>query len=325
MTDQISLSIIVVSFNTKDVLRQCLAKVEKNSQGIEMEVFVVDNNSSDGSVEMISTEFPDYKLIANSENLGFAAGNNVALRLAKGRYVLLLNSDAYLLPYTLEKTLKYMEKNHKCGILGVKLISEDGSMQPSARKLPDPLSKFLVMSGLSDKYPGSRFFGSPDYKWWNHKEVREVGWVPGAYFLIRKDLIDEIGLLDERYFMYFEEIDYCFNALRSGWKVVFYPDAEVIHLGGQSSANTTKRITNSGKQLINFRVKSEFRYYRKNYSLFKLSLSAGVEILWRTMVLIRNIVRDDRDSVMKKEESAVILSTIFKTLYTDSLGGGKTK
>lgn len=323
MTDQILLSIVVVSFNTKDVLRECLARVDKYSQGIETEVLVVDNNSSDGSVEMISTEFPDFKLIANSENLGFAAGNNVALRIAKGRYVLLLNSDAYLLDDTLEKTLKYMENNPECGILGVKLISEDGSMQPSARNLPDPLSKFLVMSGLSDRYPGSRFFGSPDYKWWNHQEVKEVGWVPGAYFLIRKDVINEIGLLDERYFMYFEEIDYCLHAARSDWKVVFYPDARVIHLGGQSSARTKKRITISGKQLINFRVASEFRYYRKNYGLLTLCLSAGVEILWRTIVLIRNIMSDDMDSVTKKEESTAFLSTIFKTLYTDRLGKGK--
>lgn len=316
------LTIIIVSFNTKNILRECLNSVKKYTVGIESETFVVDNDSSDGSVEMVSKEFPEVKLIVNTENVGFAAGNNIALKKASGRHVLLLNSDVFLLPETIEKTVKFMDENRNCGILGVKLLSEDGSIQPSARKLPSPWNKFLVISGLASKFPKSRFFGSPDYSWWSHNEVREVGWVPGAYFLIRAELLKEIGLLDERYFMYFEEIDYCLQAIRAGWKVIFYPDGEVIHLRGQSSAATKKQITKTGKQLIGFRVKSEFRYYRKNFGVLSLFLSAGVEVFWKGLTLLKNITKNDDYSKIKKEEAILILNTIIKTLLNDRLGRG---
>ena len=323
MNNQPILSIIVVSYNTKDILKECLSRIEIYSKDINKEVFVVDNNSSDGSTEMVSSEFPNFELISNNKNLGFAAGNNVALKIASGRYVLLLNSDAFLMDDTLQKTINYMDSNEKAGILGIKLISEDGSLQPSARNLPNPLSKFLVMSGVSDKFPSSRFFGSPDYKWWNHEEIKQVGWVPGAFFLIRREVIDDIGLLDERYFMYFEEIDYCLQAALKGWETIFYPFAKVIHIGGQSSSKSKQKITQSGKQLINFRVKSEFRYYRKNYGFLRLFLSAFVEIAMKSTVLVKNILSDDNESIIKKEEARLILKTIIKTLYTDRLGQAK--
>lgn len=316
------LSIIIVSFNTRDVLRKCLNRVREYGAGIDLETFVVDNASGDGSADMVSMEFPEVNLIASSKNLGFAAGNNLALRRASGRFFLLLNSDAYLLPDTLESTIKFMEENPSCGVLGVKLIGEDGKLQPSARMLPNAWFKFLVISGIASKFPNSRALGGPDYSWWDHSDIREVGWVPGAYFLVRKEVTDRVGFLDERYFLYSEETDFCLQTKRAGWQVIFFPDARVIHLGGESSKTTKKRMSSVGKQLIHLRVKSEFRYYRKNFGLAHVLSVAGVEIFWKSIIWLKNTLIKDEHSDIKKEEAAVIIGLIVETLLKDDFGKG---
>ncbi len=314
------LSIVIVSFNTRDILRECLNRVRKYGAGMDLETFVVDNASGDESAEMVSREFPEVDLTASPKNLGFAAGNNVALRKASGRFLLLLNSDAYLLPSVLESTIRYMEKNAGCGVLGVRLVGEDGKLQPSARMLPNAWLKLLVISGIASRFPNSPVFGGPDYSWWDHSSVKEVGWVPGAYFLIRREVTDKIGFLDERYFLYSEETDFCLQTKRAGWQVIFYPDVEVIHLGGESSKTTKKRMSGSGKQLIHLRVKSEFRYYRKNFGLGSVLSVAAVEVFWKLVIWVKNTFVRDEKSDIKKEEAGVIMGLIFKTLIKDRFG-----
>ncbi|MGH1363399.1 MAG: glycosyltransferase family 2 protein [Calditrichia bacterium] len=316
------LSIIIVSYNTRDVLHECLRHVERYVEGIDSETFVVDNGSKDGSPEMVSKEFPWVKLIASSDNNGFAKGNNLAFEHASGEYVLLLNSDAYLKEGVLNSTLGFMEKHNKCGVLGIKMVGTDGDLQPSARMLPGAWKKFLVMSGIAARFPESPSLGGPDYTWWDHSSVKDVGWVVGAYFLIRRELVEQIGFLDERYFMYFEEIDFCLQAQRAGWRVVFFPEAEVIHLGGQSSGATKKRMSSTGKQLLNFRIESEFRYYRKNYGLAAVLASAGVELFWRSLVWCKNSLGGDEKQDMRREEAAVIVRLIVDTLRRDGFGRG---
>lgn len=323
MNDQATkeLSIVIVSYNTKEVLRECLLRVREHAKDLDHETFVVDNASHDGSAKMVSEEFPEVQLIASSKNVGFAAGNNLALRRAHGKFLLLLNSDAYLLPDVLESTLSFIKERPRCGILGVKLVGEDDVLQPSAREIPSPWQKFLVISGIASRFPHSKFLGGPDYSWWDHSEVKEVGWVVGAYFLFRREVAQEIGLLDERYFLYFEEIDYCLQAKRAGWEVLFFPDAKVIHLGGVSSMTTQKRISSSGRQLLDLRVKTEFRFYRKNFGLLRLLAAAGVELFWMSVVWCKNLLlgRGEKGA-LKREESRVVISTILKTLRQDHFG-----
>jgi len=314
------LSIIIVSFNTKDVLRNCLQRVRTYTQNIDCETWVADNDSKDGSADMVASEFPEVKLIAVKKNLGFAAGNNLCLRKASGKYFLLLNSDAYLLPGILKSTIQFMEHNPLCGVLGVKLIGEDGKLQPSARMLPTPWLKFLVISGLASRFPHSKALGGPDYPWWDHSSTKVVGWVPGAYFLISKQLTKKIGFLDERYFLYFEEVDFCLQTKRAGFQVIFYPGAKIIHLGGQSSQTTQKRMTSVGKQLIHLRIKSEFRYYRKNFGLGRLLASAGVEIFWNLVVLLRNCLKKGEHAAIRRQEASAILGLIFTMLWQDRFG-----
>ena len=320
--DPVDVSIVIVSFNTRDVTRRCLEHVRRHAAGVGHEVLVVDNASDDGSADMVATEFPEVRLIRQDRNRGFAGGNNPAMGVARGRYILLLNSDAFLAEGVLEKTLRYMEDHPDIGVLGCKLTDPDGTMQPSARMLPGPLNKILHITGLAARFPGSRFFGRVDYTWWDHSEPRSVGWVVGAYFLIRRDTVQDIGVLDERYFLYFEEIDYCLSARRAGWEVVFFPHAQVVHLGGQSSVNTGRRVSAKGRQMVAIRITSEFRFYRKLYGRMHVMLSAGIELAWNGLVYVKNSFRRSAAAAVKKQEARMVIDLITHTLREDNWGKG---
>lgn len=317
------LSIIIVSYNTKEILRECLSRVKMHGAGIDAEIIVVDNASSDGSPDMLRDEFPEVVLIVSEKNLGFAGGNNLGIRKASGRYVLLLNSDAYVLSGVLASTIAFMERTQDCGILGVKLIGENGEMQPCARMLPNPWLKFLVISGIAARFPESKLLGGPDYPWWSHDAPREVGWVPGAYFLIRKELIDAIGGMDDRYFLYFEETDYCLQAARNGWRVMIFPEASVIHLGGESSKTTQQTMSTKGKQLVRFQLQSEYMYYRKNFGILRVLAVAGVEVFWNSVVIVKNFLIRDARSTQKMKDAKMLISEIYRTLIAGRLGKRK--
>jgi GT2 family glycosyltransferase/serine acetyltransferase len=322
-TDKL-LSVIIVSFNTRDITRECLKRVLEYGAKLDMEVIVVDNASSDGSADMVATEQeifgPRVKLIRTEKNLGFAGGNNVGIRAASGRFLLLLNSDAYLFPDTLSTTIRAMQENPTWGILGVKLVGLDDKLQPSARMLPSPWTKFLVISGIADKFPNSPLLGGPDYSWWDHSTEKVVGWVPGAYFLVRREVIETIGLLNEkRYFLYFEEIEFCRLSAKAGWPVVFYPYARCIHLGGQSSESTGK-VTQAGRQLTYLRVQSELRYYRSNYGLCAVLRAAGLELFWKGVIRLKNSLKGDEQARIKSADAARTMELIMATLKNDGYG-----
>lgn len=317
----LDLSIIIVSFNTKGLTRRCLEKISHIENEINYEVIVVDNGSNDGSADMISLEFPWVKLIRLEKNRGFAGGNVPGMRRAKGRYILLLNSDAFISKGILKRTVSYMDQHPRIGILGCKLVNEDGSLQPSARMLPSPFNKVLHITGLAARFHESRFFGRLDFSWWDHSEPRSVGWVVGAYFLIRRETMKEIGPLDDRYFLYFEEIDYCLSARRAGWDVVFYPYAEVIHLGGQSAIkNHDERITPVGKQILKIKFSSEYKYYRKLYGWCHTLAAAGIEISWNVLILIKNLVSRKKDASIKANEAAYKLRLMISIMWKERLG-----
>jgi len=318
----IDVSIVIVSFNTRDVTRRCLEYVHKHAAEIRREVFVVDNASTDGSADMVQKEFPWVQLMRLDKNRGFAGGNNPAIEKATGRYVLLLNSDAFLAEGVLQKTIQYMDDHPGIGVLGCKLTDPDGTMQPSARMLPGPLNKILHITGLAARFSNSKFFGRVDYTWWDHSQPKQVGWVVGAYFLIRRETMAAIGVLDERYFLYFEEIDYCLSARRAGWGVVFFPHASVIHLGGQSSVKTGERVSAKGRQMVAIRITSEYRFYRKLHGRLHALLAAGIELTWNALVYLRNGLSTSSSAVQKRDEAKTVMQLILRTLREDSWGQG---
>lgn len=307
------LSIIMVSYNTRDILRTALEKVYRQSQFQNFEVIVVDNASHDGSPDMVAAEFPQVKLIRHDQNGGFAAGNNLGIAIAQGEYILLLNSDAYVFDDSLVETVRFMEQHPETGIMGAQLVCEDGSPQPSARQFPTPWQKLRVLSGVESRHSSYETYydyytaGEDD-----HPEPREVGWVPGTYFMIRRDVIDEIGGLDERFFMYFEEVDYCLRATKAGWKVVFNPTIPIIHLGGQSSLATKKEVSRTGKQLVDIRVNSEYDYYRKHSGLMVMLLAAGIELGWKSMIWLKNLMQGSSQAQIKREESQLAMGLVWR-------------
>jgi len=230
------LSIIIVNYNVKYFLEQALLSVRKAVQNLDTEVFVVDNNSVDDSVAMVREQFPEVKLIANTDNPGFSIANNQAIREACGEYILLLNPDTVVEEDTFEKTVAFMDATPDAGGLGVKMIDGKGNFLPeSKRGFPSPSVAFYKMFGLSRLFPKSRTFGRYHLGFLDKDEVNEVDVLAGAYMLLRKSMLDKIGLLDEAFFMYGEDIDLSYRIVKEGFKNYYYGDTTIIHYKGEST------------------------------------------------------------------------------------------
>lgn len=230
------LSVVIVNYNVKYFLEQCLHSVKKAIDGINAEVFVVDNNSVDGSCSHIKERFPWVKLIENRENLGFSKANNQAIRQSSGKYILLLNPDTVVEEDTLEKCLRFMEDNLDAGSLGVKMIDGRGRFLPeSKRALPTPWVAFYKIFGLASLFPRSKKFGRYHLGYLPEDTTSSVEVLAGAFMFLRKETLNKTGLLDEDYFMYGEDIDLSYRILKSGYKNYYYPETTIIHYKGEST------------------------------------------------------------------------------------------
>lgn len=247
---------------------------------MKVEVIVVDNGSTDGSPLMIEREFPEVELIRNEVNLGFGPANNLGIRSAGGRYIVLLNSDAFLTEGSLWVSVEHMDSNPGAGLGGGRLIGRDGSWQPSGRIFPTVLGDLIVMSGLAAKYPRSRFFGRADRTWANDMDAAEVDWVPGAYSIIRSDVLAQTGLFDPRFFLYYEEVDLCMRIKQKGYSIWYWPDVAIVHIGGESSRQIRSlEMSRAGAQLVLWRMRSMLLYYRKHHGHLARTAML-VEIFW---------------------------------------------
>ena len=230
------LSVIIVNYNVKHFLEQCLHSVLKASKNISIEIFVVDNNSVDGSNQLILEKFPSIHFIENKENVGFSKANNQAARIAKGKYILLLNPDTVVEEDTFKKVIGFMEKRQEAGGLGVKMIDGTGNFLPeSKRGLPTPWVAFYKMSGISKLFPKSKKFGKYHLSYLNENEIHEVDVLAGAFMLLRKSVLDKVGLLDENFFMYGEDIDLSYRIIKGGFKNYYFPETTIIHYKGEST------------------------------------------------------------------------------------------
>ena len=258
------------------------------SQGdFTLEVFVVDNASKDNSVQVIQKAYPDITLIENKENVGFGRANNQVLDFAKGEYILLLNTDAFVQAETLQKTIQYMQSHPRCGILGVKLLGRDGELQPSCRYFPTPFNLFAGRVGLHRLLPNIKMVDDAD---WNSSLTQNCDWVPGCYYLVRKSVIDQVGLFDPLYFLYCEEVDHCYATKKEGWEVTYFADAAVVHIGGES-AKTDHVIGQQNRQVNRLRLESELLYFRKNHGFLGMINHILLTHLADLYDLIKNLVR----------------------------------
>lgn len=258
------LSVIILNWNTQDLLEKCLRSLEAPQPGLDFEVIVVDNASEDRSREMVRELFPEVRLLGNPMNIGFGAGNNTALPYAVGRYVLFLNSDTVVLEGALAALAGYADAHPDIGILGPKLLNADGSLQYSCRRYPNLGTGFFRNTPLGRLFPKNRF--NTDYLMtdWDHATPREVEWVSGAALMMRRTLLDEIGSFDEAFYMYCEDVDLCWRVnhtpLGAGtcWRVAYFPEAVIYHLIGKSSDMVPTRMTYEFHR-------SQHLFYKKHY------------------------------------------------------------
>jgi len=232
--NKIKLSIIIVSWNVKDFLIKCLESCFSKLKGIDFEVIVSDNASQDGTQDIVEKKFPNIKLIKNEKNLGFAAGNNKAIKIAKGEYVLLLNPDTEFLDDSIKYAIEKMKKNKNIGALGCNILNPDMTTQMSIRRFPTVIDILIILLKLKKIFPNilNRYLATD----FDYSKESEVDQVMGAYILTKKEVFEKIGLLDEGYFIWFEEVDFCKRIWQNSGKVVYYPGAKIVHHGGKSFA-----------------------------------------------------------------------------------------
>lgn len=281
------ISIIFVSYNTAEMTKKAINLVKESLHQLKLEIFVIDNASRDGSAELVARDFPEVKLIANDVNVGFGRANNQVLSMVTGAYVLLLNTDAFVEPDTIQKTYDFMQVHPRTGILGVKLLGRDGVLQPSCRYFPTPWNIFLNRTGLNKLFPQTKMV---DDMAWDHASVRDCDWVPGCYYLIRKEVIDQVGLFDPRYFLYYEEVDHCFATKAAGWQVTYFPDTPVIHIGGES-AKTDNKISKVGRQVSALQIESELLYFRKNLGLFSTLIHLALFSCAELILMLKRAIK----------------------------------
>jgi len=269
------LSVVIVNYNVKHFLEQCLHSVEKASQNLETEIFVVDNNSVDGSKGMLMSKFPGVKLILNDKNLGFSKANNQAMRLATGEYILLLNPDTVVEEDTFEKVVSFMDAHPKAGGLGVKMIDGKGKFLPeSKRGLPTPWVAFYKVFGLSAIFPHSKVFGKYHLTYLDKNEIHKIDILAGAFMLMRKEALDKVGLLDEGFFMYGEDIDLSYRITLGGYDNYYFPSTTIIHYKGES---TKKGSLNYVRMFYNAMIIFARKHFsKKNAGLFSFFINLAI-------------------------------------------------
>ncbi|MFQ5721406.1 MAG: glycosyltransferase family 2 protein [Candidatus Aminicenantales bacterium] len=257
------LSIIIVNWNTKSLLKQCLESIKAHTKKISYEIIVVDNSSTDGSADMVEANFPEVILIKNEKNLGYGQANNQALVRAQGKYVLFLNSDVAVNDNCLDEMFEFMENHPQVGASACKLTYPDGRLQHSCRQFPSFKVFFLMLIGLRAVFPKMKIFQKYMMLDWDHSDLREVDQIMGSFMFVRKDSLEQIGSFDQRYWMYFEEVDLCLRLNKAGWKIVHYPYASAVHYLSKSSEqwSEAKRVKEFQRSLL--------KYFRKNGKFYE--------------------------------------------------------
>ena len=278
----LDISIVIVNWNTRHVVQNCLESVFAHLGSLAAEVIVIDNASRDGSAEMIAERFTRAKLIVNSENQGFAKANNQGMRIARGRYVLLLNPDTVVLDDVFRKTIEYADHHPDAAVVGCQVMESSATIQRTCFRFPSPLHTLLWVSGVSAWYPKSRIAGHAAYGPWGRDSNRDVDVVSGMYMLVRREAIEHVGLMDEDYFVFAEEADWCYRFRQAGWRCVFAPVGRILHVDGGSKSTEQVSIPMYVEMQKNLLI-----FHRKHLGLlcwgatkFLFSVSMIVRMLW---------------------------------------------
>ena len=311
------LSIIVVSWNGRELLDECLTALKKSKDSLTKQIILVNNGSHDGTDEVVKKFYPEVELISTPVNLGFTRANNLAYKQAKGKYILMLNSDAFISANALQKTVGFMEKKQDAGVVGARLVNRDGTEQHCVRSFPTPLKLFLSNLNMDGNLP---FCSRLDNLHKEHKIIEECDWVVGCYLLTRKHLIDKMGFfLREEYFMYNDDNDLCKRIKKLGYRTYFYP-VNVTHVGGATAKKMSKLGENS-LQIDKYQIESQAIYFRKNHGIDTVIRNYLFYVLFDLMKLLKKIALFTGSGAVKencnhlKIMTKIIIKTNFWNRY----------
>ena len=273
----IDISIVIVNWNAKSLLRDCLKSIYETTKPFSIEILVIDNGSTDGSIKMIKSHFPHVKLIENENNLGFAKANNIGINKCRGKYVCLVNSDIVVRKRCFENLFNYMGEHLDVGMSGPQLLNTDLTIQVSCKQFPSLWNNVSRTFFLHRLFPKSSLFGAEEMSYFNHKSILNVDALAGAFLMVRNDTLKHVGVLDEDFFIYSEDIDWCKRFSDNGWEIIFYPKANAIHHDGGSSKRAPIRF------YIEM-LKAKLHYWEKHHSFIDT-------ILIHLIMLIQHAIR----------------------------------
>lgn len=309
-------SFVIVSWNAKEYLRTCLQSIAVSCAAMSHEIIVVDNASSDGSPEMMATEFPEIQLVRNADNKGFAAANNQGTEIAEGRYLALVNSDVEMFPQTLQRLVAFMDAHPDVGMLGPKVLNADSTIQPSCRTFPSLRSWLFRALALDTTFPRSRFFGSHFMTDWSRDEVRDVDVLSGCFWLIRRRAYEEVGGLDTRFFMYSEDVDLCLRYRAAGWRVTFCPEGEIVHYGGGSSGNAPVRFWIEMQR-------ANLQYWKKHHGFVSTLCLYIILVVYHVLrvpaLALRRLIKPNAHSEREAEKLSMNVRTLAWLLSPSTL------
>jgi GT2 family glycosyltransferase len=306
----IDISMVIVGWNGRHYLERCLESLASSPPHRSMETIVVDNASADGSAEMIEARFPWVMLIKSPENLGFAKGNNVAIRQCQGRYIALVNPDVIVFPGCLDALADFLDQNPKVGNVGPRVLNPDMTMQSTCRRFPTLWNNFCSATGLATKFKNSHFFAGEHMFYFPHDRTLDVDILVGCFSMIRRETFDAVGLLDEGLFMYGDDVDWCRRCWNAGWRVVFYPGAKAIHDRGKITAPYPVRF-------VVAQQKSVLYYWTKHHSFFGVlgirSMMLFHHLLRYTFAALSGLARSQRlaESDVRKQVSGACLRELL--------------
>jgi GT2 family glycosyltransferase len=284
-TNHIDVSICIVNWNTRELLLRCIRSIKDKTSGVKYEIVIVDNNSGDDSVQTVKSQYPDCLVVESKKNLGFAKGNNVAVKEASGKYILYLNPDTELITNAIYGMFFFLEKHDDFGAVGCKLIGMDGNIQfTCARTFPSPFNQFSFLVMLDRLFPRSKFFSTIEMHYWDHRESRQIDCLSGACIMARKEIIDTLNGFDENLFMYAEDVDLCYRIQKGPWKIYYLAEESIYHHEGASSKKKLNRHFNAVMQRA-----SNHYFLAKHFGRIKAieyRLAVGVGSLVRLFVLI---------------------------------------
>jgi GT2 family glycosyltransferase len=304
------ISVVIVGWNARHYLELCLESLAAAPPRRSMETLVVDNASTDGSAEMIATRFPWVKLIKSSENLGFAKGNNLAIRQCQGRYIALVNPDVIVLPGCLDALADFLDQNPKVGNVGPRVFNPDMSQQSTCRRFPTLWNNFCSATGLATRFKNSRFFAGEHMFYFPHDRTMAVDVLVGCFSFIRRETFDAVGLLDENMFMYGDDVDWCRRCWKAGWEVVFFPGGQAIHDAGKITAPYPVRFAVAQQRSVLY-------YWTKHHGFWGVlgirSIMLFHHLLRYTIAVFSGLARSQRgeQSDVRKQVSGACLRELL--------------